>query len=189
MKKYFCLTTRRKNHQRYQSHYLLPLGTHLSPLTIHHSLLTIDIPNNLLILDLPISLIMKKYLLPCLFLLFPLALAAQEEAMSIYKDFYNKVKSVVSFVWDDHTNIVTLDIDNENFDVVAVNDQMQMAWRSSLAGFVLKTARFKDKIIAIAATEHSTFEEPGIPISPTLLTRQPANNWRKKRSTTATRIM
>ncbi len=106
-------------------------------------------------------LIMKKYLLPCLFLLFPFALAAQQDAMSVYPDFYNNVKSVVSFVWDDHTNIATLDIDNENFDVVAVNDQMQMAWRSSFAGYVLKTARFKDKIVAIAATEHSTFKGAG----------------------------
>jgi len=104
---------------------------------------------------------MKKYLLPLLFLSLPLALVAQQDPMSLYSDFYDGVKSISSIVWDDHTNIATVKLDNENFEVTAVNDQLQKKWSSSFAGSVMTTERFKDKIIVIAATEHSTVKGNG----------------------------
>ena len=104
---------------------------------------------------------MKRYLLPCLLLLMPFALAAQQEPIALYPDFYDGIKSISSIVWDDHTNIATINVDNENFELTSVNDQLQQVWRSSFTGYILQTARFKDKIIAIAATDHSKFAGAG----------------------------
>lgn len=81
--------------------------------------------------------------------------------MALYPDFYNGIKNISAIVWDDHTSIATVNLDNENFELTAVNDQMQQLWRSSFAGYPLQTARFKDKIITIAATEHSNFKGAG----------------------------
>jgi hypothetical protein len=97
---------------------------------------------------------MKKHLLPLLFLLLPFTLLAQD-APVLYKDFYEGVKGAKSFVWDDHVNIMQINTDNENFDVIAVNDQMEILWRTSFEGFAFTTTRFKNKIVAIASTEHS----------------------------------
>jgi hypothetical protein len=97
---------------------------------------------------------MKKYLLICLFWAGALNLLAQEPAL--YKDFYNGVKDINSFVLSDHVNIMQVNTDNENFDVVAVNDQMQVLWKTSCAGFAFTAAKFKDKIIAVASTDHSS---------------------------------
>lgn len=99
--------------------------------------------------------------MPCVLLLLPFALFAQQDPIALYPDFYDGIKSITSIVWDDHTNIATVNLDNENFELTAVNDQPQQLWRSSFVGYVLKTARFKDKIIAIAATEHSNFKGAG----------------------------
>jgi hypothetical protein len=104
---------------------------------------------------------MKRYLLPLVLLVMPFALAAQQDPMALYPDFYNGIKNISAIVWDDHANIATVNLDNETFELTAINDQMQQVWRSSFAGYPLQTARFKDKIIAIAATEHSNFKGAG----------------------------
>jgi hypothetical protein len=98
---------------------------------------------------------MKKYLLPCLFLLLPFALVAQDGPV-LYKDFYNGIKAAKSFVFDDHVNIMQVNTDNENFDIVAINDHMQVLWKTSFEGFAFTAAKFKGKIIAVASTDHNT---------------------------------
>jgi len=100
---------------------------------------------------------MKKYLLPCLLLLFPFVILAQD-APALYKDFYNGIKGAHSFVWDDHINIMQVNTDNDKFDIVAVNDQMQILWKTSLEGFAFTTQKFRNKIVAVASTDHSTFK-------------------------------
>ena len=45
--------------------------------------------------------------------------------------------------------------DNENFDLLAVNDQMQVLWKKSFIGFALAVDKFKNKVVAIASTDHS----------------------------------
>ena len=103
---------------------------------------------------------MRKRLLPCLFFWLPFALLAQD-APALYPDFYNGIKAANSIVLDDHINIMQVNTDNENFDVVAVNNQMQVLWRTSFAGYPFSISKFKGKIVAVAATEHSTLKGNG----------------------------
>jgi hypothetical protein len=97
---------------------------------------------------------MKQNLLFFLFFLLPFSLLAQDNP-TLFKDFYKDIRGAKSFVFDDHINIMQVNTDNENFDIVAVNEQMQVLWKTSLEGFVLTTAKFKGKIIAVASTDHS----------------------------------
>ncbi|RYE24065.1 MAG: hypothetical protein EOP45_06225, partial [Sphingobacteriaceae bacterium] len=66
-----------------------------------------------------------------------------------------------SFSFDGHLAISQINTDNDNFDLVAVNDQMETQWKTSLAGYAMKAARIGDKIIAIAVTDYSFFKGKG----------------------------
>ena len=99
---------------------------------------------------------MKRKLIVILLLLSPFLSFAQEEG-AVVKDFCKGVRGInTSFSLNDHVNIVQILSDNENFDIAAVNDQMQTLWKTSLKGYVVSTSKFKDKILAVAATEYSS---------------------------------
>ena len=98
---------------------------------------------------------MKNHFIALLLWSLPLMMLAQNEP-AVKRDFYTGVRSATSIVFDDHVNIMQVNTDDENFDVLAINDQMQTLWRSSFTGYPISVAKFKGKIIAIAATGHST---------------------------------
>ncbi|WP_457131184.1 hypothetical protein [Mucilaginibacter sp. UYNi724] len=47
---------------------------------------------------------------------------------------------------------------NDSFDLIAVNDKMQVVWRTTLAGYGIKTDKLKGKVIALASSDHSNFK-------------------------------
>lgn len=98
---------------------------------------------------------MKKILVFCLLAFSSLFVSAQDNPV-LSKDFYKGIRSVpLTFVLNDHINIMGLNLDDENFDIASVNDQMQIVWKITLKGYILSTARFKDKILAVACTNFS----------------------------------
>jgi hypothetical protein len=101
---------------------------------------------------------MKKTLFTYLTILFlPLLASAQNEPLVI-EDFIKSVKTSNTFAFNDHLNIMQVSMEDENFDLVAVNDKMQVVWRTSLAGYGIKTDKLKGKIIALASADHSNMK-------------------------------
>jgi hypothetical protein len=99
---------------------------------------------------------MKKTLTISLLLLLPFLATAQNEP-TVLKDFYKASRNIPSsFALNDHVNIIQANPDNETFDVMAVNDQMQTLWKTSLKGYVHTVVKFKDKVLAIASTDFSS---------------------------------
>lgn len=104
---------------------------------------------------------MKKSLLYLILLLLPLLTAAQSNA-PVDKDFANSIREYTcSFSFSEHLAISQINTDNDNFDLVAVNEQMETQWKISLAGYAMKAARIADKIIAVAVTDYSFFKGKG----------------------------
>jgi len=97
-----------------------------------------------------------KNLLICFLLLTPFVVLAQDENPPLVKDFYKGVRSIPqSFELNDHVNVMQFNLDDHNFDVVAVDEQMQVLWKTNLQGYMITTRKFRDKILAVAATDFS----------------------------------
>jgi hypothetical protein len=102
---------------------------------------------------------MKKTLLITLLALFnTIAVLAQNDDPPIMEDFANGIKGSNAFAFNEHLNIMQISTGDESFDLVAVNDKLQVVWRTSLAGFGIKTDKFKGKIVALASTTHSNIK-------------------------------
>src|SRR5258708_9342488 len=98
---------------------------------------------------------MKKLLLQCLLLMLPVVAFAQGDA-PLYKDLTGKIKKIVtSFKLNDHTSVVQTNIDDENFELIGVNDKMEVIWRTPLKGFAIGAGKFRGQILAVAATGFS----------------------------------
>lgn len=100
---------------------------------------------------------MKKNLLFYFVLLLPVFASAQNDP-PLYKDFAEGIKSINTLVFDEHVNILQINTDNENFDLEAVNDQMQVLWKTSFSGYSLAVKKFKGKVLAIVSTDHSSIK-------------------------------
>ena len=99
---------------------------------------------------------MRRQVLVILLLLSPFLSFAQEEG-SVVKDFYKSTRNMpTSFVLSDQVNIMSVNNDFENFDVIAVNDQMQKLWKTSLKGYIHKVTKLNDKILVVASTDYSS---------------------------------
>jgi hypothetical protein len=95
---------------------------------------------------------MKKLI----FLLALLPLFAMSQNNGVYQDYFEKVRDLSAAVKiNGQLSVLQVNTDNENYAVVAINDKMQMVWRTPMAGYAMAVAKFKGKIIAIAATDHS----------------------------------
>jgi len=115
---------------------------------------------------------MKKLLL-CLILMGPLFVSAQTDP-PLFIDFAKGIKGIKSsFAFNEHLNVMQIVINDANFVVVAVNEQMQLVWRASLTGHAMSVAKFKDKVIAIGATEYTNVKGPNNTYKATIL--DPAN--------------
>ena len=100
---------------------------------------------------------MKKILIICIFAALPFLCLAQDAPL--LKDFYKGVKSMpTSFILNSHVNIMQFNLDDENFDVAAINDKLQALWKTTLKGHVISTSKFKDKVLAIASTDYSSIK-------------------------------
>src|SRR4051812_31123802 len=90
-------------------------------------------------------------------LLLPLFALAQTEPQ-VLEDFAKSIKAINTFAFNDNLNVMQVSVDDENFELIAVNEKMQVIWRTPLAGYGIKTDKFKNKIVALASADHSTFK-------------------------------
>ena len=101
-----------------------------------------------------------KNLLICFLLLIPCVVLAQDENPPLVKDFYKGVRAIPqSLMLNDHVNVMQFNLDDKNFDIVAVDEEMQVLWTTSLEGYVIATRKFKDKILVVASTEYGTVKK------------------------------
>jgi hypothetical protein len=83
--------------------------------------------------------------------------AIGQNNIGVYPDYFEKVRDVSNAIKiDGKLSVLQVNTDNENYDVVAINDKMQVVWRTPMVGYAMAVAKFKGKIIAIAATDHSS---------------------------------
>ncbi|HEY9001450.1 MAG TPA: hypothetical protein VIM89_08855 [Mucilaginibacter sp.] len=99
---------------------------------------------------------MKRQALAILLFFSPFLSFAQQEG-PVVKEFYKSTRNIpATFVFNDQENIMTVNNDSENFDVIAVNDEMQQIWKTSLKGYIHVVKKLNDKILAIASTDFSS---------------------------------
>jgi hypothetical protein len=104
---------------------------------------------------------MKKLLLQFLLLALPCIVYAQTPP-PLFKDFDKSVTDITtSFKLNDHVSVFQMNLDNEKFDLIAVDDNMKVVWKSTFKGFSLGAGKFKNKILLVAATDHSYFKGAG----------------------------
>ncbi|MBD1364173.1 hypothetical protein IDJ77_10165 [Mucilaginibacter sp. ZT4R22] len=102
---------------------------------------------------------MKKTLLITVLTLFTtIAVLAQNDDPLIMEDFAKGIKGSNTFAFNDHLNVMQVTTDDDKFDLVAVNDKLEIVWRTSLAGYGIKTDKFQNKIVALASSDHSFFK-------------------------------
>jgi len=98
---------------------------------------------------------MRRLLWQFALLLLPVCAFAQGNP-TISKNFTPKIKGIFqSFKLNDHVSIVQTNIDDENFELIAVNDKMEVLWRTSFKGYAFGADKFKGHILAFAATSYS----------------------------------
>ncbi len=100
--------------------------------------------------------LMLKNLLPYLLLFIPFLSFAQN-GVGLIKDFSKDVKGFSrALQLSDKVNLVEVTTDNEHFDLIALDANMSVLWKTTLNGYSLSFGKFKDKILVIAATEYSS---------------------------------
>jgi hypothetical protein len=99
---------------------------------------------------------MRKLLLQYALLLMPFFALAQN-APPVYKDLTPKIMGIVNspFKLNDHTYVIQTNIDDENFELIAVNDKMEVLWRTTLKGYAIGAGKFKGQILAVATAGYS----------------------------------
>lgn len=101
---------------------------------------------------------MKKILLQFLLLALPCLVFAQTPP-PLFKDFDKSITDITtSFKLNEHVSVFQMNLDNDKFDLIAVDDNMKMLWKSTFKGFSLGAGKFKNKILIVASTEHSYFK-------------------------------
>ncbi|MGZ4001066.1 MAG: hypothetical protein ACXVIY_10575, partial [Mucilaginibacter sp.] len=94
---------------------------------------------------------MKKILLQYALLMLPVFAFAQNDA-PLYKDFRIKTKGIeYCFKLNDHANAMQINLGDNNYELVAIDDKMQVAWSVMLKGLAY-TGKFQEHILAIAAS-------------------------------------
>jgi len=91
-------------------------------------------------------------------LLLPILVFAQDD--NVLKDFAKRADDVQSVQVNERLNVVQITYDNNSFDLVGVNDQMQVLWRSQFKGYPFKTLKFKGNVITIASTDYNLSNGP-----------------------------
>ncbi|HEY4195666.1 MAG TPA: hypothetical protein VGM63_09020 [Mucilaginibacter sp.] len=96
---------------------------------------------------------MKRKLLSFAFLLLPFFCFAQKSTPLI-EEFGKKIKHMVgSFQLNDHVSVITLNLDDQNFELAAVDDKMKLLWRANYKGYALGCGKFKGHILAVASAD------------------------------------
>lgn len=98
---------------------------------------------------------MKKPILTCfLFLVMPFFGRSQNP--QLIEDFAKHIKTSTAFAFNGHLNIMQTSSDDDKFNLTAINDKMQVVWKTTLNGYNIQVDKFKDKVLALASSSHST---------------------------------
>ncbi len=100
---------------------------------------------------------MKKLIIAFFAFALPYMAFAQTEGIIINTN-YKSVRGIGSSVkFNDHLSAFEVDTKGGAFDVVAVNDNFQIAWQTSFDGYGVSIGRFKDKLLVLSTTEYGEF--------------------------------
>lgn len=98
---------------------------------------------------------MKKILF-ALFLL-PLFTNAQN-TLPVKNDFRENVKDLAKpYVWDEKLNILPVNLENSTSEIIALDQNMNTVWSTTIRGYVLECGKFKDQVLAVGASENSMY--------------------------------
>ncbi len=86
-------------------------------------------------------------------LLLPILVFAQDD--NVVKDFAKRAIDLQSVQINEHLNVLQITYDDNAFELVGMNDQMQTVWRGTFKGHPYQTAKFKGNVITIASTEYN----------------------------------
>lgn len=82
---------------------------------------------------------MKKIFLAGFVCLLPYFASAQNDN-PISEDFYTDTRGITNVVHlDDHINIIQVDNNNDNFDLIALDENMRTVWRTTMDGYGVNT--------------------------------------------------
>jgi len=87
-------------------------------------------------------------------LLFPILVFAQDD--NVVKDFAKRVGDLQSVQINEHLNVLQITYDDDMFELVGINDQMQILWRSTFKGHPFSSNKFKGNVVTIASTEYNS---------------------------------
>lgn len=97
---------------------------------------------------------MKRLLLSFLFIL-PFFAYAQSKPV-IVRNVEKGIRNVFGTVkWNDHINILEVEIDGHDFALMAVNDKAEILWRLPLKGISLGCGKFNDKILVVTSQNNT----------------------------------
>ncbi len=101
----------------------------------------------------------KKLLNLCLFML-PFVAFGQKDSLFV-KDIDGTGFGILTTISvNDDVKVMQIMKSEDKFDLLAVNNKMQILWKTTLKGFALTSAKFKNKIVAVASTDYSKLKGP-----------------------------
>ncbi|EHQ28793.1 hypothetical protein [Mucilaginibacter paludis] len=101
---------------------------------------------------------MSKKTLIYLLLFIPVLSFAQTEVASL-KEFASDVKQLTTTLrLSDKVYVTEVNTDNQHFDLTAIDDKMNILWKTTLDGYSLTLGNFKGKIIAVASTDFGSIK-------------------------------
>jgi len=104
---------------------------------------------------------MKKSILFLSILILPCLALAQSDGLVIDDSYKSVLEIPASAKLNDHLSVFQVNTKNDSFDLLAVNDNFQVVWHTTIDGYGVNIGRFKDKLLAVAATEHTTYKGNG----------------------------
>lgn len=97
---------------------------------------------------------MSKNLVKLILLLLPFSTLAQRPVTE-YKDFVKKSDGVAgSFKLNEHVWVIQTQLDKSKFELAAIDDKMQVVWRTEVQGYAISAGLFRGHILAIAASKY-----------------------------------
>ncbi|WP_100342635.1 hypothetical protein [Mucilaginibacter auburnensis] len=92
--------------------------------------------------------------LPFLFLAFLIVFYsanAQQKNPPVVENFAKRITNSEAMVFDEHLNVIGLQTDDDKYDVVGVDENMQSLWKIALDANTLWIKKFKSKVLVLAS--------------------------------------
>lgn len=97
-----------------------------------------------------------RHLIALIIVFAPIFVHAQDST-SIIKDLDKKTLGIASsFKFNDHLGIYQVNLNDTTFELIALDDKMQILWRNQFKGYGVGCGKFKGNILAIADSGYSS---------------------------------